>query len=123
MSSKEVNLLSWFYAIPKMARYPMLVLLVSVPFVVGIMFFDMGWLIPYQALAVATIIVIQVWNMKRSWHKCKNCGHERHMHDKEDLIKKGFGSMASIICDNFDNSDGLGKYTNPNYDRKYGNGV
>lgn len=122
MSSKEINLLSWFYAIPRQARYPLLVLLVSTPFIIGVVLFKMSWLIPYQVIAVATVIIIQIWNARRSFHKCKNCGHERHMHDKQDLIKKGFGTMANIICDNFDNRDGLGKFTNPNYDRKYWNG-
>ncbi len=118
-----VNLFGYYWnVIPKQARYPLLVLLVSIPFVVGVAFFEMSWLIPYQAIAVVTIIVIQIWNAKRSFNDCRNCGHERHMHDKPDLVKKGFMELAPVVCDNYEQHIGGGEQPK-NYNKIYWNGL
>lgn len=127
MSSKEVSLLGWWYSMPKIFRYPFLIILVSIPFVVLVVFGDhfglgddRGWLVPYQVIAVGTIIAIQIWNARRSFNKCKTCGHERHMHDKIDLNRKGFSTLSTVVCDKFE--DGYTDDIPVNYRNLYWNG-
>lgn len=111
--------LSFFSFIPKLARFPLLVLIVSIPFIVGALFFETGAsLHPFHILSIAIVIGVQIWYSKRSFNTCGTCGHERHMHDKEDLIKKGFESLVTIVCDEYRR----GTRDPKNYDRRYWNG-
>lgn len=115
-----LNILKYYISfVPKLARFPLLVLFVSIPFILGAIFFETGSLLhPYHLLSIGTIIAVQIWYSRRSFNTCGTCGHERHMHDKRDLVTRGFETLTQIVCDDFRR----GIRDPRNYNRVYWNG-
>ena len=102
--------------IPKYFIYPLLVVIVSVPFMVASLGFGMNTH-GLQLVAIAGVIGFQIYKSRQSFNTCGTCGHERHMHDKKDLVRRGYTSLTKIVCDSFRK----GKY-DKNYIHKYWNG-
>lgn len=115
-----LNILKYYISfIPKLARFPLLVLIVSIPFIIGALFFETGAsLHPFHLLSIGTVIAIQILYSRRSFNTCGTCGHERHMHDKKDLVSRGFETLTQIVCDKFRK----GTRDPRNYNRVYWNG-
>jgi len=102
--------------LPKYFIYPFLIMVVSTPFIIANLVYQINTL-HFHLIGIAIVILFQVYMARRSSNTCGTCGHERHMHDKKDLIKKGFQSLTKVICDDFKK----GKWQR-NYERKYWNG-
>lgn len=102
--------------IPKYFIYPILVVIVSVPFLVASLGFGINTH-GVQLIAIAGVILFQVYRSRQSFNTCGTCGHERHMHDKKDLLRRGHRTLTTIVCDDFRK----GKYER-NYDHRYWNG-
>ena len=115
-----LNILKYYISfIPKLLRFPLLVGIVSIPFIVGAIFFNTGsTLHPFHLLSIGSVIAVQIYFSKRSFNTCGTCGHERHMHDKRDLLSRGFETLSQIVCDNFRR----GTRDPRNYNRMYWNG-
>jgi len=106
----------YFPRIPKYVIYPALVVIVSIPFMLLSLVFEN----PQHQLhlfAIAGVILFQILMSRRTFNTCGTCGHERHMHDKKDLVRKGHHTLTRVVCDNFRK----GKSAR-NYERKYWNG-
>lgn len=107
---------------PKLSRnqkflvYPLLVVIVSIPFMIATLMYDINTH-GLQLVAIAGVILVQIYFSKRSFNTCGTCGHQRHMHDKRDLVKRGHTSLTKIVCDNYRK----GKWEK-NYEPKYWNG-
>ena len=106
----------YFPRIPKYFIYPALVMLVSTPFIVSSVVYGVSNHFLHIS-AISGIILFQIYMSKRSFNTCGTCGHERHMHDKKELFRKGHTSLATVVCDNFKK----GKWTR-NYQSKYWSG-
>ena len=103
--------------IPKYFIYPVLIICVSTPFVIVNFVYGINT-IPFHLFGIASVILFQIYMSRRSFNTCGTCGHERHMHDKKDLVRRGHNSLTRIVCDNFRK----GRYER-NYQNKYWNGV
>jgi len=107
---------------PKLTRnqkfiiYPIMVVVVSIPFMIANLVYEIETH-GLQLVAIAGVIMIQVYFSKRSFNTCGTCGHERHQHDKRELVRRGYNSLTRIICDDFRK----GKWER-NYEPKYWNG-
>ena len=115
-----LNILKYYISfIPKLARYPLLVGIVSIPFILGAFVFNTGSLLhPFHLLSIGIVIAVQIYMARRGFNTCGTCGHERHMHDKRDLIMRGFETLTQVVCDNFRK----GTRDPRNYNRVYWNG-
>ncbi len=106
----------YFPRIPKYIIYPALVVIVSIPFILLSVVYNTPQH-QYHLFAIAGVILFQIYMSRKSFNTCGTCGHERHMHDKKDLVRKNFTGLAKVVCDNFRK----GKCER-NYERKYWNG-
>jgi len=88
-------------------------MIVSMPFIIANLVFEMNTLM-FHFLAIGSVIGFQIYNSRRSFNTCGTCGHERHMHDKKDLLKRGHSRLTRIVCDNYKK----GKWER-NYQNKY----
>lgn len=95
--------------------FPLLIVIVCTPFMIGTMVFQMD-VIQYQLIAIVIIIAIQLWTIKRDWNKCQNCGHDRHMHNKKDMTKRGYNDLVKKICNDFSKARGTPER---NYTKEY----
>jgi len=51
---------------------------------------------------IACVLITQQIYHRRMWHKCKHCGHNRYMHDPNELVD--FPSLIKIVCREFERS-------------------
>lgn len=112
-----------FPRIPKVYLYPLLVLIVSIPFIIANLVFEIDTH-PFNLFAIAGVIIFQICMGRRNYNTCGTCGHERYMHDKRELLRKTYAftkntltGLARVVCDNFRK----GK-CEKNYEKKYWNG-
>lgn len=113
-----LNILKYYISfIPKVARFPLLVLFVSIPFIISSLVYDYAFH-SFHLMSIASVIAFQIWHSRRGFNTCGTCGHERHMHDKRDLLKRGFETLTQVVCDKFRK----GTRDPRNYDRMYWNG-
>ena len=101
---------------PKYFIYPLLIVCVSVPFIIANVVYEINTL-HFHLVGIACVIGFQIYNSRRSFNTCGTCGHERHMHDKKDLLRRGHPALTRIVCDDYKK----GKWER-NYQNKYWNG-